>query len=210
MRKYEVSFFRNLKLLKETAYRKRDRELGLIYKDLRSFMLDAEFAQGRKHAKKMLSMIERSYPEDEMSRVLGISESRVRGIRKELSTLLYSIFGSDLFDDILSEDRERIDRAKRVIDFVLETNSNEELPYWEEIDERSGYSPAEEYNESDLDLNDCFYEASLLHDFSRSELNDRVTFADKKKLKLLIAASKGAFGVEKKLQVWEMIKQGVE
>lgn len=200
------NFFSELFDLRDRAYEKKDKRLGRVYRDIIQYILSGNYSSS-KHAVDIPKLMRDGYTSKQISEMSGLSWSTVRNTIKALSDSLYSIFGSDLFSLLKSEREPVIEGCEKFVNSIVSSNVDSKSMVVSEILLGVRYEANRKELSKVFDLHECSEEISLLQEFSKVKLLDRLNILDKDKLLYLIGLLDNSIGVtEDRVQLLNMLR----
>ena len=184
------NFFSSMLDCKEEIYSSRNRKAADAYIKLDAFVRSGKYSTS-KHSKALSTMMLDGLSNYKSAARLGISENTVRVIKQNLSNSLYSLFGNDFFDLLLSDPG-----GWRVLGkmYVIENYDVTSFKYISDDMRRSVAKSLDEDSDYDFSFDDCAVEFDFLCRYSIPFMLKELEGLDPKKLMYLIDCIDGKSG----------------
>lgn len=172
------NFFRGLDLTENYAKTVEDSELYTLCNNVRAYIMQADFTNC-KRAEEYLALWGET--DSSASKILGVSESTVRVTRRNMSNVLYELFGFDFFTVIKSAGSKGIKEGGLRLETVRGAYSSKTLV---PLEVRS--SILRDADLRSMDIHDCADEIKFLAKYSVPNILKEMQELDVDKLAFLL------------------------
>lgn len=190
MSKRRENFLKCLRDAKSDALQRKDHGMATIIMEINNFVRGCSYTSC-KIGKRVLECITNGQPDKEIALSLGVTEERVRGVRKQLSDELYAIYGTDIFE-LISEYRQNYEVIRNRLDYALHFSDGVHNLVCSEVI-RGMYSYGKKSAKS-YDLRECSEELDFLIKYSVKNIENNLGLVDKDKLAYLFEVLNGTKG----------------
>lgn len=190
MSKRRENFLKCLKDAKADALQRKDQGMATIIMEINNFVKGCTYTTC-KIGKSVLESCSHGYSDKDTALALGVTEERVRGVRKQLSDELYDVYGTDIFE-LLMDYRQNYDIIRGRLDYASHLSDGLHNLVCSEV-LRGMHSYGKKSRRS-YDLRDCEEEIDFLIKYSVQNIENNLEILDKDKIAYLLEVINGTKG----------------
>lgn len=208
---YKKNFYKEVRELKSSVLKNRNREEGEFWLELKNFLLECNYTS-YKDAKELVSLYLEGYNDFSIASTIGVEEGTIRSHKRNLSNILYNMFGEDFFTLFENFSKNKLE-LKRRLSLVKHISSsrdyiNSSFPL--DIVSLIRGTVADEPSDISFDLADCRKEVRFLSRYNLKNIKRELDMLDKAKLGYLVGLLEGKKGLDNNLyDLFNSIEGGV-
>lgn len=189
---YMRSFFTAMSMIKAEIRKRRDKEVGLIYKEIETFVESGVYTSYKGIAT-MTQVYFNGGKDKDVALALGISEPTVRVHKRNISNQLYALFGTDffsLFDDVTNNEEEIHRRLQMASVKTISPSEIFPIEILTSIDSLS----SKQVRNLDYSIDSCDKEIRFINLYNRKAIQRELEDLDKNKLRYILEVLDGRAG----------------
>jgi len=188
---YKKNFYKEMRDLKGVVAKERNREMGEFWLQLKSFLTDCNYTN-YKYAKELVDLCLEGYNDLSIAMKLSVEEGTIRTHKRNLSNILYGMFGDDFFELFVNfkDNKQELQRRMKLATILCKGDYLSKLLPLDVLMMVRDYGESVSDNVS-FSIQDCKREIGFLARYNFKAISEELNKLNKDKLGYLISSVEG-------------------